>query len=82
MLVAEGRGGGRMIETVSTWAAVKAFLAALPGIAWIVQRFLKRKDAKENKDAMDETDRTAGDCGPGGARRSGRDMRDGMRDSR
>ena len=66
-----------------TWTkAIIAAVVALPTVAAIVWRFLVRKDKKEDKDAMDEADRTGADCGPGGARRSGRDMRDGMRDSR
>ena len=65
-----------MIETVSTWAAVKAFLAALPGIAWIVQRFLKRKDAKEAQSAKDEANDAAHDLDPD---RIGPGLRRGVR---
>jgi hypothetical protein len=53
-----------MIEIIPTWEAVKSFFLALPPIAWIVQRFLKRKDAKEAEDASDEANKAAHDLDP------------------
>ena len=65
-----------MAEPVTTWAAVKAFVAALPVIAWIVQRFLKRKDKKEAKRASDKANQAAHDLDPDGI---GPRLRDGVR---
>jgi len=59
---------------MATWPeAIKAFLLALPGIAWIIKRFLVRKDKKEADDAVDNANQVAADLDPdaigGGLRR-------------
>jgi len=44
--------------------AIKAALLSLPGITWIVQRFLTRKDKKEAEHAADEANQSAADLDP------------------
>jgi len=64
------------MAVVSTWEAVKALFLALPGIAWIVRRFLERKDRKEAERASDEANKAAHDLDPD---RIGPGLRRGVR---
>ncbi len=53
-----------MIEIIPMWEAVKAFVVALPPIAWIVKRFLVRKDAKEAERESNKANKAAADLDP------------------